>query len=226
MNGGNNQLPAMTCNHQHRIMTGLLNTVTTGLMHNKLLVLGSSSPYRKELLERLGLPFLTDRPGVDESPRAGESAEKIVRRLSQEKALAVSVRYPDALVIGCDQVAAVEDRIVGKPGNHEAAVKQLKEVSGKTITLYTGLALLNSKTGVIQVDVVPFSVTFRILTGEMIEEYLRRDKPYDCTGSVRVEGLGIALLERLEGDDPNALIGLPLIRLITMLKEEGLSVIQ
>ena len=226
MNGGNNQLPTMTCNHQHRIMTGLLNTVTTGLMHNKLLVLGSSSPYRKELLERLGLPFLTDRPGVDESPRPGESAEKIVRRLSQEKALAVSVRYPDALVIGCDQVAAVEDRIVGKPGNHEAAVKQLKEVSGKTITLYTGLALLNSKTGNIQVDVVPFSVTFRILTGEMIEQYLRRDKPYDCTGSVRVEGLGIALLERLEGDDPNALIGLPLIRLITMLKEEGLSIIQ
>ena len=216
----------MTCNHQHRIMTGLLNTVTTGLMRNKLLVLGSSSPYRKELLERLGLPFLTDRPDVDESPRPGESPEEIVRRLSQEKALAVSVRYPDALVIGCDQVAAVEGRIVGKPGNHEAALKQLKEVSGKTITLYTGLSLLNSKTGNLQADVVPFSVTFRILTGETIEEYLRREKPYDCTGSVRVEGLGIALLERLEGDDPNALIGLPLIRLITMLKEEGLSVIR
>ena len=189
------------------------------------LVLGSSSPYRKMLLKRLGLPFKTDEPAINETPANGELPDQLVRRLAIAKARAVSIRHPDSLIIGCDQVGIVDGQIIGKPGTHDAAVAQLRDVSGKTISLLTGLCLLNSHNGNFQDVIVPFMVKFKRLSEEVIERYLVREKPYDCTGSVRVEGLGIALLESLKGDDPNALIGLPLIKLVGMLKNEGVRVL-
>ena len=177
------------------------------------------------LLKRLDLSFKTDNPAIDETPCKGELPAQLVRRLAIAKARAVSMRHTDSLIIGCDQAAIVDEQIIGKPGTHDAAVAQLREVSGKTIRLLTGLCLLNSRSGNLQDVVVPFKVKFKRLSEEVITRYLLREKPYDCTGSVRVEGLGIALLERLEGEDPNALIGLPLIRLVDMLENEGVRVI-
>jgi len=191
----------------------------------KRLVLASTSPFRKELLAKLHLDFVTDNPRVDEAPLAGESPEQLVARLAEAKARAVALRHPSALIIGSDQVAVNGESIVGKPGDHHRAIEQLRQASGKRITFLTGLALYNSATGHCQVAVEPFSVVFRQLNDEQIENYLKREHPYNCAGSFKSEGLGIALFQRLEGDDPNALIGLPLIRLIEMLDREKVNVI-
>ncbi len=189
------------------------------------LVLASTSPFRKELLAKLHLDFVTDNPRVDETPLAGESPEQLVARLAEAKARAVAKHHPDALIIGSDQVAVNGEAIVGKPGDHSRAMEQLRKASGKRITFLTGLALFNSTTGRCQVAVEPFTVVFRQLNDEQIENYLKREQPYNCAGSFKSEGLGIALFQRMEGDDPNALIGLPLIRLIGMLEQEKLYVI-
>lgn len=189
------------------------------------LILASSSPFRRELLARLMIPFEVVVPDVDETPRPAESPQVLVERLAIAKAQAVAAKHPQALVIGSDQVAVHDGEIVGKPHTHERAVAQLQAASGKTVMLYTGLALVNSMTRRVQSEVVPFRVVFRSLTLDHIEKYLRKEQPYHCAGSVKSEGLGVALLERFEGEDPATLIGLPLIRLIRMLEQEGLSVI-
>lgn len=189
------------------------------------LVLGSTSPYRKELLQRLGLEFITAAPNIDESRRPGESPAQLVRRLAEEKAHAVAKKFSDALIIGSDQVAAIGEEILSKPGTHENAVGQLQRCSGQAVTFVTGLCLLNARSGKAQIEVIPFRVYFRPLNAAQIESYLRREQPYDCAGSFKSEGLGIALFDRLEGDDPATLIGLPLIRLTRMLETEGIQVI-
>jgi len=188
------------------------------------LILASSSLYRRELLSRLMIPFEVAIPDVDETPRTGETPVQLVERLAIAKAQAVAARQPDALVIGSDQVAVHDRQVVGKPLTHERAVEQLKTASGKAVSLYTGLALVNSASGRVQSEVVPFRVVFRQLSDRQIENYLRKEQPYHCAGSVKSEGLGVALLERFEGDDPATLIGLPLIRLVRMLENEGLDV--
>jgi len=185
------------------------------------IVLASSSPFRKTLLERLMIPFDTVNPDIDETPIVGESPIELVERLAIEKAKAVASVTSNSLIIGSDQVAMHGDEIVGKPHTHERAVEQLRAASGKQIELYTGLALINSKSKAVQSEVVPFTVHFKQLSEQVIESYLRKEEPYNCAGSVRSEGLGVALLERFEGDDPNALIGLPLIRLVRMLEREN-----
>ncbi|MDH5593661.1 MAG: Maf-like protein [Gammaproteobacteria bacterium] len=184
------------------------------------LVLASTSPFRKELLQRLDIPFETASPDIDESPQPGETPEQLVARLSEQKARAVAKQFPDSLIIGSDQVATLDDNIIGKPGNHENAVKQLQNASGQRVVFYTGLCLLNTASGNTQTEVIPFSVTFRKLTDEQIENYLKKEQPYNCAGSFKSEGLGIVLFEKLEGNDPNSLIGLPLIALVDMLKNE------
>jgi septum formation protein len=189
------------------------------------LILASSSPFRRELLSRLMIPFEVVVPDVDETPHQHESPQALVERLAILKAQTVASKHPDALVIGSDQVAVHDGEIVGKPHTHERAVEQLRTASGKTVMLYTGLALINSTSGRVQSEVVPFGVTFRALTELQIQTYLRKEQPYHCAGSVKSEGLGVALLERFEGEDPATLIGLPLIRLIRMLENEGLAVI-
>lgn len=185
------------------------------------LVLASSSPYRADLLKRLGLPFETRSPNIDEISLPGEQPEHLVARLAQAKARAVGAAFPRALVIGSDQVAVLDQHILGKPGNHERAAQQLRAAAGREVIFHTGLCLFNTATGYANTIVEPFRVQFRPLTGEQIEHYLRREQPYQCAGSFRCEGLGIALFERLQGDDPNTLIGLPLIRLTEMLNQEG-----
>ena len=191
----------------------------------KKLILASSSPYRRELLERLQIPFEVMSPEVDETPHPGETPEKLVKRLAIEKAQKIAGQKPGALVIGSDQVAIYNGRIVGKPHSHDKAVEQLRSASGRAVTLYTALALVNADTGRVQHEVIPYRVTFRTLTDVQIESYLHKEQPYSCAGSVKSEGLGIALLERFEGDDPNTLIGLPLIRLVRMLENEGVKII-
>ncbi len=189
------------------------------------LVLASSSPYRRQLLEKLGLPFETISPEIDESAQPGEPPEALVARLAEHKARAAASHYPDALIIGSDQVAVLDSTIVGKPGSHENAVRQLQAASGKKIIFHTGVCLLNSRTGKTQTEAVPYTVVFRRLVRQQIENYLRKEQPYNCAGSFKSEGLGIALFERFEGEDPNTLIGLPLIRLVNMLQQEGVNVI-
>jgi septum formation protein len=189
------------------------------------LILASSSPFRRELLARLMLPFEVVVPDVDETARPKESPQALVERLAIAKARVVAAKHADALVIGSDQVAVHNGEIVGKPHTYDRAVEQLKTASGRTVMLYTGLALMNSSSGRVQSEVVPFGVTFRTLTDQQIETYLRKEQPYHCAGSVKSEGLGVALLERFEGEDPATLIGLPLIRLIRMLENEGMTVI-
>jgi septum formation protein len=189
------------------------------------LILASSSPFRRELLSRLLIPFEVVAPEVDETACPGESPQTLVERLAIAKAQAVAAKHPQALIIGSDQVAVHAGEIVGKPITHERAVAQLKTASGKPVTLYTGLALINSATGRVQSEVVPYRVLFRSLSDAQIENYLRKEQPYHCAGSVKSEGLGVALLERFEGEDPATLVGLPLIRLIRMLEHEGLTVI-
>jgi MAF protein len=189
------------------------------------LVLASSSPFRRELLSRLGLEFTTCSPSVDETRLDNETAEALVLRLSQQKAMKVAESHPEALIIGSDQVATVSDKILGKPGNHKKAVAQLQGASGKKVTFYTGLCLYNSRTGNQQTCCEPYHVQFRTLNPQEIENYLLKEQPYNCAGSFKSEGLGISLFEYLEGADPNALIGLPLIRLSAMLRNEDLNIL-
>lgn len=191
----------------------------------KTLVLASTSPYRRELLERLGIPFETASPDVDETRTDGETPEQLVKRLAESKARAVAEAYPDALIIGSDQVAVLDNKILGKPGNHENAIQQLSNASGKKVLFLTGLCLLNTATDKTQIKVDNFSVEFRQLSTSQIENYLQREKPYDCAGSFKSEGLGISLFKKMEGDDPNALIGLPMITLINMLSVEEIDVL-
>lgn len=185
------------------------------------LVLASSSPWRRAILDKLGLPYRTKHPEIDETRFPNETAATLVSRLAEEKARAVAPSYKNALVIGSDQVAVLDDEIIGKPGTHERAVEQLCKASGRSLTFLTGLCLLNTETGTAQVEVVPYHVHFRELSEDMIEGYLQHEQPYNCAGSFRSEGAGIVLFERLEGDDPNTLVGLPLIRLVRMLEAEG-----
>ena len=185
------------------------------------IVLASTSPFRKELLHRIGIDFETAAPDIDESPLPGETPENLVKRLSEAKARVIGKIRP-GLIIGSDQVASVEDEILGKPGTHENAVAQLRKLSGKLVTFQTGLCLLNSASNQAQVDIIPFRVQFRELDAQQIERYLQADQPYNCAGSFKSEGLGITLFERMEGEDPTALIGLPLIRLTDMLMQAGL----
>jgi septum formation protein len=188
------------------------------------LILASSSPYRRALLERLGLAFECDAPEIDESRRDGETPRDYVERLATEKARAVAARHRDAVVIGADQAAVLEGEILGKPLTHERAVRQLTAASGKRVEFLTGISVVGGH-GTVRSEVVPFSVVFRQLTPQQIENYLRRDQPYDSAGSFKSEGLGIVLFEKLEGDDPTALVGLPLIRLTTMLEAAGLPIL-
>jgi septum formation protein len=186
------------------------------------LVLGSSSRYRQELLERLGLPFESVAPDVDETPAPGEAAGTLALRLARAKARAVSGQYPEAIVIGSDQVADLRGTVLGKPGNHERAVEQLRQMRGQTVVFHTALAVVCAATGFEQVDSARVQVRFRELGDDEIERYLRAEQPYDCAGSAKSEGLGIALLDGIDSDDPTALIGLPLIRTCRMLRAAGL----
>jgi MAF protein len=181
------------------------------------LVLASTSPYRQALLERLQLPFITHAPNIDETPLPNETPEALVKRLSYEKAKAVAAYHPQAVIIGSDQVATLEGNIIGKPNNHENAKLQLRQSSGKTVTFLTGLTVLNVATGKVDTVIDSFDVTFRKLSDEQIESYLFKEKPYDCAGSFKSEGLGIVLFEEMKGKDPTSLIGLPLIALTDLL---------
>jgi len=187
-----------------------------------LLVLASGSRYRAELLQRLGIPFETWSPAVDESSRSGESCAETARRLARLKAEAARARFPDAWVIGSDQVAELEGLAMGKPGNRDNARRQLQAMRGKSVVFHTGLCLLAN--GRAHEGLVPTEVAFRDLTDAEIESYLDREPAYDCAGSAKSEGLGISLVSSLRGDDPTALVGLPLIALAAMLREEGLAV--
>ncbi len=187
------------------------------------LVLASTSAYRKMLLERLQIPFVTARPEVDETPLPGELPPATAERLAREKALAVAASYPDALVIGSDQVACLGDEIFGKPGTVERAVAQLQRMRGQTVLFHTALALVNTRSGHVHCEGVPTRVRFRSLSDGEIRRYVEKERPLDCAGSAKSEGLGIALLEALSGDDPTALIGLPLIALSRMLRAEGIE---
>lgn len=192
-------------------------------MNSQLLVLASTSIYRRELLQRLQLPFETVAPELDEIPLDGESARETSLRLAQEKARAVAKSYPNALIIGSDQVALLEGQQLGKPLTHERAFAQLKFMCGKTTVFYTALALFNSRTGRMQTGVEETHVTLRPLGDAEIERYLRKEQPYHCAGSAKSEGLGIALIQHMSGNDPNALVGLPLILLCDMLRNEQVA---
>jgi len=193
---------------------------------SQTLILASTSPYRRELLARLGLPFQVANPQTDETPLPAETPEAMALRLSEAKARAVADSFPDALIIGSDQVATVDGKIYGKPGTHERAVEQLRNLSGKTVNFFTGLCLYNARTGQAEVRGVPTLVSFRHLSDSEIENYLRREPAYNCAGSAKSEGLGIALLSKMQGEDPNALVGLPLIALCDLLRNQGLEILQ
>lgn len=187
------------------------------------LILASTSPWRRALLEKLAMPFECAAPEVDETPMPGESPRHLVNRLAQEKAQSLAHRFPSHLIIGSDQVCVLDGEIAGKPLTEEKAYQQLAKASGNIITFYTGLALYNSATGHLQTEVEPFDVHFRHLSEAEIEDYVRKERPLHCAGSFKSEGLGIALFERLEGRDPNTLIGLPLIALCQMLRREEMN---
>ncbi|ROQ20238.1 MULTISPECIES: Maf family protein [Marinimicrobium] len=189
------------------------------------LLLASRSPYRRQLLERLNLTFTCTAPEVDETPAPGETPEALARRLAHMKARALApTEAHDLLIIGSDQVATLDgEQCLGKPGDHQRAVEQLRAASGKVVTFYTGLCIYDARTGTDETRCESVRAHFRPLTDTQIEQYLRQETPYDCAGAFKVEGLGICLFERLEGDDPNALIGLPLIQLTEMLQKAGLD---
>lgn len=184
------------------------------------IILASTSPYRRALLEKLGLAFECAAPGVDETPQPGEAPRHLVLRLAQAKAQSLADRYPNHLIIGSDQVCVLDGEIAGKPLTEEKAFQQLMKARGNIITFYTGLALYNSATGHLQTECEPFDVHFRRLSEQEITDYLRKERPLNCAGSFKSEGLGIALFDRLEGRDPNTLVGLPLIALCQMLRRE------
>ena len=189
------------------------------------LILGSTSRYRKELLSRLRVPFDTDSPQVDETPQPGEQPATLARRLALAKAREVASRHPSAVVIGSDQVADLHGEPLGKPGTHERAVAQLQRMRGQTVVFQTALAVVCLETGFEQVDLAPVSVVFRPLSDAEIEHYLHAEQPYDCAGSAKSEGLGIALLESIDNDDPTALVGLPLIRTCRMIRAAGVHLL-
>ena len=191
---------------------------------NSSLILASTSIFRKQLLEKLGLAFTTDSPDIDETAKPGESPKGLVKRLSYEKAKCIADKFDSGLVIGSDQVACVNDTIMGKPGNFDNALKQLRSASGKAVYFFTGLTLFNAATKSSETICEVYKVHFRTLNDEQIRRYLEKEQPYNCAGSFKSEGYGISLFEKLEGDDPNALIGLPLIRLIQMLEKEGILI--
>jgi len=188
-------------------------------------VLASTSKYRRGLLERLGMPFECANPQVDEASAPGESPSATALRLAEAKARAVAIRFADALVIGSDQVASCEGARLDKPGNHVNAVRQLTLVSGKTAVFDTAVVLLDTKSGSLGSRVVPCRVAFRTLSAQQIEHYLRLEQPYDCAGSAKAEGLGIALIDRIDTADPTSLIGLPLIALSQLLRDAGYDVL-
>lgn len=185
------------------------------------LVLGSSSRYRRELLERLRIPFEVASPDIDETPLAGEAPHETALRLSRRKAEAIAARHPGALVIGSDQVATLDGAQIGKPGSHDRALAQLRLMRGRTVIFHSALCLLDSRDGRAQTADVQTRVTFRDLPDSELQAYLHAEQPYDVAGSAKSEGLGIALLSRVESDDPTALVGLPLIALTTMLRQAG-----
>jgi len=189
------------------------------------IVLASTSRYRRALLDRLGRPFEVVAPGVDETAPPGERPADTALRLAEAKARAVAARYEDALVIGSDQVAELDGRAVGKPADHADAVAQLRAASGRTVVFHTGVALVDAASGRCATRMVDVASTFRTLADADIERYLAREQPYDCAGSVKSEGFGIALFERIESDDPTALIGLPLIAVTALLRAEGVDVL-
>lgn len=193
-------------------------------MTTQKLILGSTSVYRRAILEKLQIPFTTAAPDIDETRQQGESAADMVLRLSLKKAEAVANEHPGALIIGSDQCAVLSEDILGKPGDHANATRQLTACSGKKVSFLTGLCLYNAATRTHQLELVPFEVEFRSLSSSEIENYLQREQPYNCAGSFKSEGLGIALFKALHGDDPNTLIGLPLIKLSEMLRKEGLTI--
>lgn len=186
------------------------------------LVLASTSAYRRELLQRFDLPFDVARPDIDETPLPGETPQATAERLAVEKARAVAGQFEDALIIGSDQVAHMGDTRFGKPGTVERAIAQLQAMSGRTVIFHTALAVLNTRSGHVQLDAVPTQVRFRTLGDDEIVRYVNKERPLDCAGSAKSEGLGITLLDALSGDDPNALVGLPLIALARMLRNEGI----
>lgn len=188
------------------------------------LVLASSSPYRRELLQRLQLPFIYHSPNVDEQPLTNESPQALVQRLAITKAGALRRQFLQHLIIGADQVAVLDGRIIGKPGTTAAAIAQLHAASGRSVTFYTGLCLLDSASGATQVDCIPFTVHFRELSETQIRRYVAREQPLDCAGSFKAEGLGVSLFRATEGEDASSLVGLPLIRLCDMLNQAGVAV--
>ena len=187
------------------------------------LLLGSTSPFRKMLLEKLGIAFETASPDIDETRQDNEQPNALVERLAHEKAKAISLTHQQHLIIGSDQVCCIDGIILGKPGNRENAIKQLQHCSGKTVTFYTGLCLLNSSNGKKQVIHETYDVTFRTLSSQQIEDYVDAEKPYNCAGSFKSEALGVVLFDSMTGRDPNSLIGLPLMALTDMLKQEGIQ---
>jgi len=191
----------------------------------QMLILASSSIFRRELLQKLQLPFSCISPNVDETALENEKPYETALRLAQDKAKKIGSEYPHALIIGCDQVATLDGEQLGKPLNHTNATRQLKMMRGREVTFHSALCLFNAATRAMQAEVVPYLVRFRDLSDAQIENYLAKEQPYHCAGSAKSEGLGVALIERMVGEDPNALIGLPLIKLITMLNNEGVSVI-
>lgn len=189
------------------------------------IILASTSRYRAALLERLGIPFETAAPDIDESGLPGESAPEIAKRLAREKALAVAPRFDSALVIGCDQTVSLGEEVLGKPLTAARARAQLRRLSDQQAVFHSAIAVVNTETGAVEEDIIPYRVTFRALTDNQIADYVARDRPLDCAGALKSEALGIALIRSMEGSDPNALIGLPLIRLVDMLEQQGYSVL-
>lgn len=195
------------------------------LAHSRPVVLGSTSRYRRELLERLRIPFSVTAPNVDETPQAGETPRQLALRLALAKAKAVAAAHPQAVVIGSDQVADLAGHPLGKPGEHARAVQQLRQMRGQTVIFQTALAVVCLATGFEQVDLAEVRVVFRDLSDDEIEAYLQAEMPYDCAGSAKSEGLGIALLESIDNDDPTALVGLPLIRTARLLRQAGVKLL-
>lgn len=192
-------------------------------MNSKTLILASTSPYRRQLLERLKLPFIVASPKIDETPLPGETPHELVLRLSESKARAVASQHSSALIIGSDQTAVLNGEILGKPGNRRNALAQLEKCGGNSVIFHTGLCLLEAGSGQVQLDDIRFEVKFRALTRSQIERYIDSEQPFDCAGSFKAESLGITLFEYMRGDDPTALIGLPLIRLTSMLHDAGIQ---
>ena len=195
------------------------------VMSSQQIILASTSPFRRELLNRLQISFIVANPSTDETILEGESPEQTALRLSEAKARAVATQYPGAMIIGSDQVAFLDGQVFGKPGNHENATRQLQIMRGRTVNFFTGLCLFNAATGKTHLRGVPTLVTFRDLSDDEIENYLLREEPYNCAGSAKSEGLGIAIIAKMEGEDPNALIGLPLIALCDLLRLENIQIL-